>query len=178
MLFQNENLIVRSLNEADKFFLAKWLSDPSILEFYEGRDHPFDIDKVTDVFYDSEDDEVKCIVEYKGKEIGYIQFYQLDDVTKKEYGYFNENVYGTDQFIGEKANWNKGLGTLLVSSMLNYLVKYEQAERVVMDPQVRNSRAIKCYEKCGFKKIRILPKHELHEGKYQDCWLMEYKELD
>ncbi len=44
-----------------------------------------------------------------------------------------------------------------------------------MDPQLRNTRAMKCYEKCGFKKIKILPKHELHEGVHQDCWLIEYK---
>jgi aminoglycoside 6'-N-acetyltransferase len=42
-----------------------------------------------------------------------------------------------------------------------------------MDPQTRNTRAIKCYKKCGFKKIKILPKRELHEGEYQDCLLIE-----
>ncbi|PTX60803.1 hypothetical protein C8P63_108113 [Melghirimyces profundicolus] len=24
----------------------------------------------------------------------------------------------------------------------------------------------------GSKKVRLLPQHELHEGKYEDCWLM------
>lgn len=172
LLFQNGNIKVRKLERKDNYLLAKWLSDPSVLEFYEGRDNPFDLDKVNKVFYGPEDD--KCIVEFDGYEIGYIQFYPLDDDLKNKYGYYNENVYGTDQFIGEVEYWNKGIGTLLVTSMLKYLSEHKKADRVVMDPQTRNVRAIKCYEKCGFKKVKILPNHELHEGEYQDCWLIEY----
>ncbi|WP_411334499.1 GNAT family N-acetyltransferase [Metabacillus indicus] len=174
MLFHNENLKVRKLEDGDNVLLAKWLSDPSVLEFYEGRDNPFDLNKVKEIFYATDDEEVKCIVEYEGKVIGYIQYYQLDDKTKKEYGYLNENVYGTDQFIGEIDYWNKGIGTLLVTSMIRFLLEQQKADRIVMDPQTRNNRAIKCYEKCGFKKVKVLPNRELHEGIYQDCWLMEY----
>jgi len=175
LLFQNGYLKVRKLEKKDNYLLARWLSNPSVLEFYEGRDNPFDLDKVNKVFYDSEDDEFKCIVEFNGNEIGYIQFYLLDDETKKEYGYFDENIYGTDQFIGEVEYWNRGIGTLLVTSMVKFLIEHKKADRVVMDPQIRNARAIKCYQKCGFKKVKILPKNELHEGVYQDCWLIEYQ---
>lgn len=177
MLFQNDSLKVREIEEKDSYLLARWLSDPQVLEFYEGRDNPFDLDKINEAFYSPEDNEVKCIVEFGGTEIGYIQFYQLDDETKKVYGYLNDDVkiYGTDQFIGEVEYWNKGIGTLLVTSIVTYLVKNKNADRVVMDPQIRNVRAIRCYEKCGFKKVKVLPKRELHEGVYQDCWLIEYK---
>ena len=174
MLFQNGRLKVRELEKEDNVLLAKWLSDPLVLEFYEGRDNPFDLEKVNKVFYDPKDETVKCIVEYEGKEIGYIQFYQLDDETKKEYGYSAGNVYGTDQFIGEIEYWNRGIGTLLVTSMIQFLMEHKNANRIVMDPQTRNTRAIKCYEKCGFKKVKMLPGRELHEGEYRDCWLIEY----
>ena len=81
--------------------------------------------------------------EYDGKKIGYIQFYQLDNKTKKEYGYFTENVYGTDQFIGEIANWNKGIGTLLVKSMIKFLIEDKNADRIVVDSQTKNMRGDK-----------------------------------
>ncbi|WP_312094337.1 GNAT family N-acetyltransferase [Niallia sp.] len=174
LLYESGLLKVRKLEETDNLLLVKWLSDPVVLEFYEGRDNPFDLDKVKKVFYPSEDDEVKCIVEYKNRAIGYIQFYQLDKETRKLYGYSAELIYGTDQFIGEVAYWNKGIGKLLVTSMIHYLIEDKKAVRVVMDPQTRNVRAINCYEKCGLKKIKILPKRELHEGQLHDCWLMEY----
>ena len=32
---------------------------------------------------------------------------------------------------------------------------------------------IRAYEKAGFRIIKSLPEHELHEGKMEDCWLME-----
>ncbi|WP_421385460.1 GNAT family N-acetyltransferase [Bacillus salacetis] len=174
-MFTHGKLTVRKLERKDAALLAKWLSDPRVLEFYEGRDNPFDINKVNEKFFAPEDDEMRCIIEFGGIEIGYIQFYQLDDETKKVYGYTKEFVYGIDQFIGEKAYWNKGIGTLLVSSMVEFLIENKKAERVVLDPQARNTRAIKCYEKCGFTKVKILPQRELHEGIYQDCWLMEYR---
>ncbi|MGN7401605.1 GNAT family N-acetyltransferase [Cytobacillus praedii] len=118
-----------------------------------------------------------CIIEYNEIEIGYIQYYQLDQETRHEYGYEGnrETIYGIDQFIGEPNYWNKGIGTLLVQSMVNFLMEQKQADMVVMDPQIKNARAIHCYEKCGFSKIKMLQKHELHEGEYRDCWLMEYK---
>ncbi|MBU8785063.1 MULTISPECIES: GNAT family N-acetyltransferase [Bacillus] len=175
MLFQNGDVKVRQLKNGDQRLLAKWLSDPAVLEFYEGRDNPFDVNKVQQVFYDDEDDETKCIVDFNGREIGYIQFYQLDEEEKKTYGYRDETVYGLDQFIGETDYWNKGIGTLLVTSMVHYLIEHHQADRVVMGPHATNERALRCYEKCGFKKVRMLPKHEFHEGRYQDCWLIEYK---
>lgn len=148
MLLKIEKLEIRTLEENDKNLLVKWLSDPRVLEFYEGRDNPFDLEKVNNVFFANEDEEVKCIVNFAGKDIGYIQFYELDDETKKEYGYVNENVYGTDQFIGEVEYWNKGIGSLLVTSMVDFLIQQKKADRIVMDPQTRNKRALKCYEKC------------------------------
>lgn len=177
MVYQHGQLSVRILGERDIPLLAKWLSDPAVLEFYEGRDNPFDYDKAKKVFMDSDDEETKCIIEYVHRPIGYIQFYELDEVTKRKYGFGQELIYGIDQFIGEVEYWNKGIGTLLVNSMTSYLIKEKRAKRVIMDPQAGNLRAIRCYEKSGFRKVSKLLAHELHEGVYQDCWLMEYRDM-
>ncbi|OZU90647.1 GNAT family N-acetyltransferase [Virgibacillus indicus] len=175
MLVEKENLTIRYLEEADKNLLVKWLSDPAVLEFYEGRDNPFDTEKVKKEFYSPDEDVKKCIVEYKGTPVGYIQYYQVTPETSIINHYDeDETIYGIDQFIGELAYWNKGIGTLLVCSMVDYLVEERKADRVIMDPHVTNHRALRCYEKCGFKKVKLLPKHEFHEGAYRDCWLMAY----
>lgn len=178
MLFRNGKLLVRLLEWKDNFLLAKWLSNPLVLEYYEGRDNPFDLEKVKKEFYQRKDGVIGCIVEFDNMEIGYIQFYQLDNEERKLYGYEGvpDVIYGIDQFIGEINYWNRGIGTLLVKSMVTFLVEQKQADRVVMDPQTWNERAIHCYEKCGFEKVKLLPKKELHEGEYRDCWLIEYHE--
>lgn len=81
-----------------------------------------------------------------------------------------------DQFIGETEYWNKGIGTKFVKSMIDYLINYEKADRIVMDPQAWNERAIACYKKCRFEKVKLLKEHEKHEGRHRDCWLIEYSQ--
>ncbi|MFJ5716914.1 GNAT family N-acetyltransferase [Neobacillus sp. NPDC093127] len=116
------------------------------------------------------------MVEYEGVSIGYIQIYPINKKTSSIDDYDEkEIVFGMDQFIGEPDYWNRGIGTILVKSMVDYLIEQKQATRVIMDPQITNIRALACYEKCGFKKIRLLPKHEFHEGNYRECWLIECK---
>lgn len=104
--------------------------------------------------------------------------YPVDSEWKALYGYEeSQNIWGMDQFIGEPVYWGKGIGTKLVQSASAYIMESLGAEAIAMDPRVNNERAIKCYEKCGFKKVKALKEHELHEGKLEDCWMMEYKQL-
>lgn len=48
-----------------------------------------------------------------------------------------------DQFIGEPQYWNKGIGTGLVTGMVQYLLQEKGTTIATMDPQVRNTRAIR-----------------------------------
>lgn len=176
VIFQQKDLVLRELMKEDAALLAKWLSNPAVLEFYEGRNNPFDLAKVRQKFFNQNDAETRCIIEFEGKEIGYLQFYELDQEAFSEYGLeaSNERVFGMDQFIGEVDCWNRGIGTKVVSATVQYLLEQKQADKIVMDPQVVNERAIACYEKCGFLKVKVLPQKELHEGELRDCWLIEY----
>lgn len=177
MLFQKGTLSVRHVMLEDTEILSSWLTNPEVLQFYEGRDKPQSPEQVReDYIHDEKSGEHKCIIEYDGKAIGYIQIYPLDEEWKALYGYDRaENVWGMDQFIGDVTCWNKGIGTKLVEATVMYLIDSIGAEAIAMDPRVCNERAIRCYEKCGFQKIKILKEHELHEGKLEDCWMMEYK---
>lgn len=171
-------LIIRSLEHADKKFLVKWLSDSKVLEHYEGRDNIYDENMVEKKFYTSSK-KTRCIIEYLDEPIGYIQFYRIGEEQYEEYGYtdIHSIIYGIDQFIGETKYWEQGIGTMLMKEIVRFLVTEMDVQKIVLDPQSRNKRAIACYEKSGFKKIKILPNHELHEGNLQDCWLMEYNNL-
>ncbi len=175
ILFQKDELSVRELTEKDAITLVKWLSDPTILEYYEGRDRPHNLQQVHKHYYENRDNITQCIIEYKGKEIGYVQFYPITAEEREKYGYKNyeEPIYGMDQYIGEVDCWNKGIGTKLIKSSTEYLTS-KGINKIVMDPQAWNHRALRTYEKCGFIKKKFLPKHELHEGEMKDCWLMEY----
>lgn len=176
MFIQHDRVAIRELIVDDKILMAKWLSNPEVLQFYEGRDRPLDLAQVEEDFYGDADDETRCLIQYDELPIGYVQFYPVGDEERRAYGYSDpsEVIYGMDQFIGEPVYWNKGIGTQLVEMVVTYLLNERKADRIVMDPQTWNERAIRCYEKCGFKKVKLLPKHEWHEGEYRDCWLIEY----
>lgn len=175
MIFQEGELSIRYVTENDVQTLSDWLSNPEVLRFYEGRDKPQSPQQVRE-HYISGSGEKRCIVEYQSQSIGYIQMYPLDPEWKVLYGYDErENVWGMDQFIGETAYWNRGIGTKLMQAAITYIMNELGAVAIAMDPRVSNERAIRCYEKCGFQKVKVLEEHELHEGVLEDCWMMEYK---
>ena len=110
--------------------------------------------------------------------MGYIQIYQLDAQLCQEYHYPyqpGELLFGIDQFIGKPALWGKQIGRRFLALVLRRLTQEEGAAAVILDPHANNPRALRCYEACGFRKVKFLPQHELHEGVWEDCWLMEYR---
>jgi RimJ/RimL family protein N-acetyltransferase len=115
------------------------------------------------------------IIEYKKSPIGYAQAYQLSGELFDEYEYPDDGhiVFAMDQFIGEPKYWSKGIGSSFLKMMASHLKDNMAAERVLLDPHQDNKRAIRAYEKAGFKIIKSLPEHEMFEGEKVDCWLME-----
>jgi aminoglycoside 6'-N-acetyltransferase len=154
-------------DEGDYALLSGWLSDSRVLEFYEGRDRPQSIDDIRRDYSPcvmALENNTPCIMELDGVPIGYLQFYPAEE---------EGGVWGIDQFIGIPEEWNRGIGTRVVRLMLEYLFGIAGASRCIVNPHANNLRAIRCYEKAGFRKVRLMPAHELHEGELRDCWLME-----
>lgn len=180
IFFRDEEITIRTLEIGDADLLVKWLSDPAVLEYYEGRDRPHDVDLVKQRFYENREDIIQCIIQYRTTDIGYIQFYLIDEEEREIYDFkdYKGTIYGMDQFIGETDYWNQGIGSHLIKATVNYLIKEKGATKIVMDPQAWNTRAIRVYEKNGFVKKKFLEKYEWHEGEYRDCWLIEYDRIN
>ncbi|MDV2582369.1 GNAT family N-acetyltransferase [Alkalibacillus haloalkaliphilus] len=164
-----EKVLIRKMNDEDYEIMAKWLSAEEVLEFYGDVNSPFNLEKVKEKYEPRISGEVPVnpyIVELGETPIGYMQKYSLSDEKKVEFGYSgHDKVYGIDQFIGKPKLFNKGIGTIMVRQFTDYIFDNTDANVVVLDPEVSNVRAIKCYEKCGFSKVRLI------EGRNK--WLME-----
>ena len=158
----------------DYELMAKWLTDERVLEFAYGRDKPFGVDRVLARFRPrvrGEDEVVPCILGHNDIPVGYMQYYPVS--AGREYGIEAvTGVFGVDLFIGEPDLWDRGIGAQALGMLVRHLFSALGAVRVVIDPLVTNERAIRCYEKSGFKKVKVLARHELHEGKLRDAWLM------
>ena len=173
-----QNIKIRELTNNDFSLMLKWLTDKRVLEFYGGRDKKYTFESIKEHYTEQWKDEViRVIIEYNSIPIGYGQIYKMYDELYADYDYpkSNDIVYGMDQFIGEPEYWNKGIGKEYIKIVVDFLRKERKADAVILDPHKDNVKAIKCYEKAGFKIIKELPKHEMHEGIKKDCYLMEYR---
>lgn len=92
-----------------------------------------------------------------GEPIGYAQSYVVlgcgggwwEDET-------DPGARGIDQFLAEEAALGQGLGTRLVTALVELLLSDPQVTKIQTDPDPANARAIRCYEKAGFKAVRTI----------------------
>ena len=76
-------------------------------------------------------------------------------------------------FIGDKDYRNKGYGTEAIKLILEYGFKYMNLNNIKLDVFEFNNRALKCYEKCGFKECGRRRKSKFINGKYYDTISMD-----
>jgi len=152
------NVNIRKMTDGDYELMAKWLSTKEVLEFYGDINSPFTIEQVRKKYgprVRGESPVSPFIVELDSYSIGFMQHYKLQVEEKKEYGYLEHQViYGIDQFIGVPNLFNKGYGTIMVNKFIDFTIKTTDADVIILDPEISNKRAIRCYEKCGFSKVK------------------------
>ena len=76
----------------------------------------------------------------EGKHIGNCVYYNIDEVK-------NETEIGI--MIGDRDYWNKGYGTDTISTLIDYIFHKTKFKRVYLKTLEDNSRAQRCFEKCG-----------------------------
>ena len=76
-------------------------------------------------------------------------------------------------FIGDKDYRDKGYGTEVIRLILEYGFKYMNLNNIKLDVMAFNTRALKCYEKCGFKEYGRRRKCKFINGKYYDSISMD-----
>ena len=67
---------VRPLRPQDAPLLLTWMQNPQVLAFYGGRDMAYTPEKIQEDFYAPEEGARRCLVEFEGAPVGYIQIYQ------------------------------------------------------------------------------------------------------
>ncbi len=65
-------------------------------------------------------------------------------------------VRGIDQSLAQPKLLGKGLGTKLVTSLVELLFRDREVTKIQTDPTPNNARAIRCYEKAGFRRAKTI----------------------
>jgi len=101
----------------------------------------------------AEDHVTPWIAMLGARPIGYCQSYVVagDDFWPDE---TDPGARGCDQFIGEGELLGRGLGTELVCRLVDTILRDPSVTTIQADPSPGNARAIRCYEKAGFRPLR------------------------
>jgi RimJ/RimL family protein N-acetyltransferase len=74
--------------------------------------------------------------------------------------------------IGEKAHWNRGFGTEATRLALRFAFGELNLHRVELEVFAFNKRAIRAYEKAGFRLEGTRLQSHFHNGAYHDAHIM------
>ena len=176
LMLKEKQYQIRPLEKNDAEELLTWLTNEEVLERYDGRDCAYTASSIQKRYYNKEN--ISRYILVKGKEkIGYLQYYPLakTELTKYHFG-IESTVYGIDYFIGVPKYFKKSIQEQYLRMICTYLLDHD-VDLLVADPLISNRIDIESYEACGFEVYRTLPHHRLHEGKYQDCYLMKCEKV-
>jgi len=130
--------------------IKRWLAAPHVSEWWGDPDQQFGL-----VSGDlSEPAMDQFIVTAGERPFGYLQCYRLTD-WNIGYGDQPDGTRGVDQFIGEPDMISCGHGSALTRQFTDGLLA-AGLPRVVTDPDPSNHRAVRAYEKAGFRRDRMV----------------------
>ncbi|MFI5297200.1 MAG: GNAT family N-acetyltransferase [Polyangiales bacterium] len=161
---------LRPIAQHDLPQLHRWLNDPDVMQYWDGRDHPATFDRVEARFRRSVEgldrDAVRYMIETiePGPDgapltIGMIQHGRV---------HLRAKCAQIEILIGEGSHRDRGFGTDAVSTFLGFLFEELRLHRVWLTLRASNIGATKASEKVGFVREGTLREHDWLEGKFQD----------
>jgi aminoglycoside 6'-N-acetyltransferase-1b/aminoglycoside 6'-N-acetyltransferase-2 len=147
--------------EQDLPLLHEWLQRPHIVEWWGGeaeRPRHFAETRARYLPRTLAEEGVTPYIAMLGDEpVGYAQSYVAlgsgdgwwEDET-------DPGVRGIDQSLARPELLGRGLGTRLVTALVERLFADPAVTRIQTDPDPSNLRAIRCYEKAGFRRLRTI----------------------
>jgi aminoglycoside 6'-N-acetyltransferase len=140
---RGERVVLRTLAEADVDRIVELGADPEVARWWPGLTP----DEVGTKARGEDEDVTVFAIVVDGEVAGMIQHHEETD---QEYRHA-----GMDLFLGAPYQ-DRGLGTDAVRTLARYLVRDRGHHRLTIDPAAHNDRAIRCYEKVGFRRVGVM----------------------
>ena len=112
-----------------------------------------------------DDGSVSLTIECDGRVAGMIQFHEEDEPDFRH--------AGMDIFLAAECH-GQGLGADAVRTLARHLFEERGHHRLTIDPAAANERAIRCYERVGFRRVGIMRRYWRDPaGDWQDGLLLD-----
>jgi RimJ/RimL family protein N-acetyltransferase len=160
-----QRVYLRGLEREDlKSNYFQWANDPEVTYYLEMGWKPNNYDLLEEEYFRtirSQNDIVFVIVDKEtDRLIGSCGLYSINFIARKaEYRII----------IGEKDYWDKGIGTEVTKLVIAYAFEKLNLNKVWLGVNAENIRAIKCYEKAGFKREGVLRQEIFRNNRYYDA---------
>lgn len=148
----------KPLTESDLQLLSDWLNRLHVAEWWNG---PVSLSQIRDKYLPriGADSSVHpYIAHLNGIPVGFVQFYVV--MAQQASGWWPDErdpgAVGIDQFLANAENLGKGMGTEMVAQFVEFLFEDPAVIKIQTDAAPTNLRAIRCYEKAGFREVGIV----------------------
>jgi aminoglycoside 6'-N-acetyltransferase len=153
------HLRLRPVRPEDEATLTEIFRDPEVAQWWGDP-----AGAVSDALELSEG-QSSFVVENSGGPIGFIQCFEEGDPM-----YHNAQI---DIALRSDAR-GKGHGPEAIRILARHLIEKLGHHRLTIDPAAHNVRAIRAYERVGFKPVGVLRQYEQGpDGEWHDCLLMD-----
>ena len=139
--------------------LQAWLDLPHMREWW--GDTEDELGFIRDMV-EGRDTTRPFLIAVDGEPVGYIQCWYIGDHQNEtwiaEHPWLAElplEAVGVDLSIGDPQRLSKGIGSAVLAAFVRRLVE-EGHETIIIDPLIRNERAVRAYTKAGFRPIQHL----------------------
>lgn len=145
MRIEHGELCIRNADSADCARLAAWWNDGGVMAhagFPNGLGTTAE-EIEEQIKNDSDDTKRRLMIEYQSSPIG-------------EMSYYNKGEHNAEIGIKicETEYQEKGLGRVLLSMLIGELFR-QGYDRIILDTNLKNTRAQHVYESLGFQKVRV-----------------------
>ncbi|MDH2350113.1 GNAT family N-acetyltransferase [Bradyrhizobium sp. SSUT112] len=140
----------RPMTVTDLPLIRRWLGEAHVREWWGDPDEQFAL-----VSGDLDEPAMDQFIVLAGmRPFGYLQCYSLT-AWNTGFGPQPERTRGIDQFIGESDMIARGHGSAFIRAFVDEQLRHG-LPRFVTDPDPRNLRAVRAYEKAGFVRNRMV----------------------
>jgi aminoglycoside 6'-N-acetyltransferase len=157
---RGERVTLRPITEADVPRLAEIAAEPEIAHWWLGLTED-DLREKTG----PDEDSLVYVIEEKGEVIGLVEAGEEDD---PDYRHASIDIFLTSARSGQ------GLGGDAIRTLARHLFEERGHHRITIDPAAANERAIRSYERVGFKRVGIMRQYERGaDGEWHDGLLLD-----
>lgn len=159
--FRGQRVTIRPGGRDDVASLRAVLADESVARWW-GEPEP--ADRIAAKLR-GDGSSVLLVIEIDHQVAGGIQYHEEQDP-----GYRHA---GIDIYLGSRYQ-GQGAGAEAIGLLARFLFEQRGHHRIIIDPAAANHRAIRCYQKAGFRPVGVMRQYERGaEGRFHDGLLMD-----